>query len=292
MDVTCQDALAVGTSSRRGWTGKLHLTRTRQQLRYVYRNRRRGELSCPCCPDPVIVGFSRGPMVKESPKKRKTAGWVYVVQWSSMPWHVKIGFSKSLKDRFASFLTASPDTLVVVKAFEANPEDEVDLHSRFQASRDVGEWFRLSPSLKTFLESEAVCQTLEAKVKFGRSYEDRIKWVPMRPRLEEVLQALHQEKRLPRFVKSARAYVLWALNDLEVCDYFATSNAIIHHEANREAYQAKTIYNQLISLEDEGLVEKKPGKIFTLSPKGFAELSKLEDDFAMKRKSARSLRLD
>lgn len=230
-------------------------------------------------------------MMQEKPKKRKTTGWVYVVQWSSMPWHVKIGFSKSLKDRFASFLTASPDTLVVVKAFEADQEDEADLHGRFQASRDVGEWFRLSPSLKTFLESEAPCQTLEAKVKFGRGYEDRIKWLPMRPRLEEVLQELHQEKRLPRFVRSARIYVLWALNDLELCDYFATSNAIIHHEANRNAYQAKTIYNQLIALEEEGLVEKNQGKVFALLPKGFEELSKAEDEHAAKRKSARSLRL-
>lgn len=230
-------------------------------------------------------------MVQEKPLRKKTDGWVYVVQWTSMPWHVKIGFSKSLKDRFASFLTASPDTLVVVKTFEANQEDETDLHDRFQASRDVGEWFRLSPSLKKFLENEAPCQTLEAKVKFGRSYEDRIKWMPMRPRLNEVLQELHNEKRLPRFVRNARIYVLWALNDLGLRDYFATSNAIINHEANRNAYQAKTIYNQLIALEEEECIEKGQGKVFSLLPKGFAELTAAEDNYAANRKSARSLRL-
>lgn len=230
-------------------------------------------------------------MVQEKPLKRRNEGWVYVVQWAAMPWHVKIGFSKSLKDRFASFLTASPDTLVVVKAFEADQEEEGLLHGRFQACRDVGEWFRLSPSLKAFLEGEAPCQTLEAKVKFGRGYEDRIKWLPMRPRLRETLQELHQEKRLPRFVKNARIYILWALNDLEVRDYYATSNAIIHHEAHRNAYQAKTIYNQLITLEEEGLINKGPGKVFTLLAKGYEELSKAEDEYAQQRKSARSLRL-
>jgi len=231
-------------------------------------------------------------MVQQKPLKRKTSGWVYVVQWASMPWHVKIGFSKSLKDRFASFLTASPDTLVVVKAFEADQEYETELHGRFYALRDVGEWFRLSPSLKTYLESEAPCQTLEAKVKFGGGYETRIKWMPMRPELPVALEKLHQEKRLPRFVKSAKIYVLWAINDIETCDCFVTSNGIIHHEANRDAYQAKTIYNQLIALEEEGLIEKTSRKTFALLPKGEGELIKAEKENVQKRKSARSLRLD
>lgn len=236
--------------------------------------------------------LSGKPMVQPKPKKPKTSGWVYFVQWASMPYHVKIGFSKSLKDRFASFLTSSPDTLVVIKAFEANQEDEQDLHGRFDASRHAGEWFHFSVSLKKYLESEAPCQTLEAKVKFGNRHESRVKWEPMRPGLAQTLETLHQEKRMPRYVKSARIFVLWAINDIDACDCFATSNAIIHHEANRGAYQAKTIYNQLIDLEEQGFVEKTTTKVFSLTEKGQAELIKAEKEQASKRKSARSLRLD
>jgi hypothetical protein len=218
-------------------------------------------------------------MVQSKQKKRKTDGWVYFVQWASMPYHVKIGFSTSLGDRFASFLTSSPDTLIVVKAFEANRDDEQELHERFENSRHAGEWFHLSIAIKKYLESEALC-------------ESRIQWLPMRPGLAQSLEALHQEKRLPRYVKNARTFVLWAIGDIEACDYFATSNAIIHHEANRDAYQAKTIYNQLIALEEEEMIAKKPGKTFALLPKGESELIRAENESTKKRKSARSLKLD
>jgi hypothetical protein len=231
-------------------------------------------------------------MVQAKEKKRKTEGWVYFIQWASMPYHVKIGFSTSPGERFASFLTSSPDTLIVVKAFEANRDDEKDLHERFDNSRHAGEWFHLSMAIKKYLESEAPCQTLEAKIKFGHKNESRIQWTPMRPGLAQSLEKLHQEKRLPRYVKNARTFVLWAIGDIEACDYFATSNAIIHHEANRDAYQAKTIYNQLIALEEEEVIVKKPGKTFTLLPKGESELIAAEKENAQKRKSARSLRLD
>jgi hypothetical protein len=231
-------------------------------------------------------------MVQPKPLKPKTNGWVYFVQWASMPYHVKIGFSRSLKDRFASFLTSSPDTLVVVKAFEANQDDEQDLHERFEPSRHAGEWFHLSVSLKKYLESEAACQTLEAKVKFGNRHESRIRWEPMRPGLATALETLHQEKRLPRYVKNARIFVLWAINDIEACDCFVTSNAIIHHEANCGAYQAKTIYNQLNDLEEQGLVKKTTAKVFSLTDKGQSALIQAEKEQAAKRKSARSLRLD
>ena len=237
----------------------------------------------------VLSGAS---MVQPKEKKRKTEGWVYFVQWASMPYHVKIGFSASPGERFASFLTSSPDTLIVVKAFEANRDDEQDLHERFDNSRHAGEWFHLSMAIKKYLENEAPCQTLEAKIKFGNRNESRIQWTPMRPGLAQSLEKLHQEKRLPRYVKNARTFVLWAIGDIEACDYFATSNAIIHHEANRDAYQAKTIYNQLIALEEEEVIAKKPGKTFALLPKGESELIAAEKENAQKRKSARSLRLD
>ncbi len=231
-------------------------------------------------------------MVKARPLKVKTSGWVYFVQWASMPWTVKIGFTTSPRERFASFLTCSSDTLVVLKIFEAPPEVEKDLHERFDASRDRREWFRLSPMLKKYLQEEAPCQTLEAKVKFGGGMEEDVRWMPMRPNISVLLEAMQREKRIPRYVKNARLYVLWAINDLDACDYFVTSNAIITHDANTGVYKQKTIYNHLIDLEEEGLVKKNTDKTFCLTDQGRLEIENAErESKEQPRKSVRSLKL-
>jgi len=232
-------------------------------------------------------------MVKQKPLQRKTDGWVYFVQWSSMPWMVKIGFTTSPQDRFASFLTCSADTLVVLKIFQSPREMEKDLHARFDAARERREWFRLSAAIKRYLQEEAPCQTLEAKVKFGKGMEDDVKWVPMRQNTSVLLEAMKQEQRIPGFIKNARLYTLWAIDDLDTCDYFVTSNAIIHHEANRDIYKAKTIYNQLMDLEEEKLIAKRKDKTFSVTEEGKLELENAELDHAeaKPRKSAKSLRL-
>jgi hypothetical protein len=231
-------------------------------------------------------------VVQAKPLKRKSSGWVYFVQWASTPWMVKIGFSSSPRDRFASFLTSSPDTLVVLKIFEGNIDDEKDLHEKFAACRDKREWFRLSPSLKKYLQEEAICQTLEAKTKFGNGTEDDIKWMPMRPDTSALLDAMQKEKRLPRFVKTARLYTLWAINDLDACDFFATSNAVITHDANTGIYKAKTIYNQLMDLADEGLIEKRDNKSFKVTEMGNLELDNVEAEHSQSRPmKTRSLKL-
>lgn len=230
--------------------------------------------------------------MKKKPLKRKNGGWVYFVQWASSPSMVKIGYSSSPRERFASFLTSSPDTLVVIKIFEGDQEDEKLLHERFASCRERREWFRLSPLLKRYLEEEAVCQTLEAKVQFGRGMEDDVKWMPLRPNTAALLAAMQQEKRLPLFVKNARLYTLWAISDLDAADYFVTSNAIIKHEANDFVFQAKTIYNQLAMLEEEGLIQKDKAKTFTLTEEGITLLANAEAEFAATRKkSARSLKI-
>ena len=230
--------------------------------------------------------------MKKKPLKRRNGGWVYFVQWANSPSMVKIGYSASPRERFASFLTCSPDTLVVIKIFEGDQEDEKLLHERFAGCRERREWFRLSPLLKKYLQEEARCQTLQAKVQFGRGMEDDIKWMPLRQDTAALLAAMQQEKRLPSFVKTARLYTLWAINDLDASDYFVTSNAIIKHDANDFIFQAKTIYNQLAMLEEEGLIAKGKDKTFSLENEGVDFLASAEVEFACTRKkNARSLKI-
>lgn len=231
-------------------------------------------------------------MVTRKPIKAKKDGWIYVVHWSGSPHMVKIGFSSSLKERFNQFLTASHEDLIVIKVFEGDMESEKDLHERFAAGRRVGEWFALVPSLRNFLETEAPCQTNEARVKFASSLDGRVKWRPMTIDSRVLLGAMQQEKRIPRYVKNARSFVLWAINDIDGTGFYCTSNAIIHHDANGGAFQAKTIYNTLALLTEEGMVIKGANKCFRLTDQGELELEDMEEEYAeRKRKSVRSLRI-
>ena len=226
--------------------------------------------------------------------KKQSEGWVYVVQWENDPYAVKIGFTTDLKARFSTFLTACRHRLVVLKAFKADMEEEQLLHERFDGCRDSGEWFMLTPGLQRFIQQEMLCHTKEAQTANGAWMKDRVKWYPMAATKRELLEAAQETYKIPAFIANARTYVIWALNDIDSGGFFATSNGIINHPSNKGLYEAKTIYNCLTTIVEEGLAIKNAAKCYRLTELGEKVLLDAEEEYENsrpKRKSAFSTRL-
>lgn len=80
-------------------------------------------------------------------------GWVYFAEGGEK---VKIGFTRSLRQRLHDLRTASSDFLHVSGVIEgATPETEREIHKRFKTEWTRGEWYRLSPRLKAFIREHA-----------------------------------------------------------------------------------------------------------------------------------------
>ena len=226
--------------------------------------------------------------------QKQIEGWVYVVQWENDPYAVKIGFTTDLKGRFSTFLTACRHRLVVLKVFKADIDQEKSLHERFDGCRDNREWFLLTPGLERYIQQEMPCQTKEAQTDIGSWMKESVKWRPMSATKRELLEAAQDVHRIPAFISNARTYVLWAVNDIDGSGFFCTSNGIINHPSNTNLYEAKTIYNCLTSIVEEGLATKSTGKCYRLTEQGEQMLLNAEDDYEQsrpKRKSAYSTRL-
>lgn len=226
--------------------------------------------------------------------KRQNEGWVYVVQWENDPYAVKIGFTTDLKARFSTFLTACRHRLVVLKAFKADIEEEKRLHERFDGCRDNREWFVLTPGLQRFIQQDMPCHTKEAQTTIGTWMKESVKWHPMAATKRELLEAAQDTHRIPGFITNARTYVIWALGDIDGGGFFSTSNGIINHPSNKGLYEAKTIYNCLTAIVEEGLAIKSKGKCYRLTELGEQTLLDAEEEYENnrpKRKSAFSTRL-
>ena len=226
--------------------------------------------------------------------KRQNEGWVYVVHWENDPHAVKICFTTDLTARFSTFLTACRHRLVVLRTFKADIEEEQLLHERFDGCRDSGEWFLLTPGLQRFIQQEMACNTKEAQTVTGGWMKDRVTWHPMAATKWELLEAAQETFKIPAFIVNARTYVIWALNDIDSGGFFATSNGIINHPSNKGLYEAKTIYNCLTAIVEEGLATKSTGKCYRLTELGEKVLLDAEEEYENnrpKRKSAFSTRL-
>jgi hypothetical protein len=81
---------------------------------------------------------------------------VYFVQVGGF---VKIGASDDVRARFRQLLCSSPYELVPLGFIYGDPDGtdelEADLHARFDELRHRGEWFRLEPSLREFINQQA-----------------------------------------------------------------------------------------------------------------------------------------
>ena len=84
----------------------------------------------------------------------------------------------------------------------------------------------------------------------------------------ELLEAAQDTHRIPGFITNARTYVIWALGDIDGGGFFSTSNGIINHPSNKGLYEAKTIYNCLTAIVEEGLAIKSKGNCYLLTELG------------------------
>jgi hypothetical protein len=64
---------------------------------------------------------------------------------------IKIGRTVDLEKRVATFRTSMPDVWVIAVIRGAGKEKEQELHHRFAAHREAGEWFRPHPELLDFV---------------------------------------------------------------------------------------------------------------------------------------------
>jgi hypothetical protein len=71
--------------------------------------------------------------------------------------HIKIGFTAGddAEVRRQALQTGNPSQLVVLFTMDGTRQDETNLHERFSASRECGEWFRPTPDLLQFIIREA-----------------------------------------------------------------------------------------------------------------------------------------
>ena len=78
--------------------------------------------------------------------------------------YVKIGYSKSPKERFSALQTASPERLDLMGYFPGNPDTEKQFHELFDHLRRKGEWFALTRQLYTCINQfELIKHHLEHK---------------------------------------------------------------------------------------------------------------------------------
>lgn len=66
--------------------------------------------------------------------------------------HIKFGVSSNVTRRRHSFTTASPAPVVLLATVEGSNDLELAIQRRLGAFRTRGEWFRLSPEVREFVE--------------------------------------------------------------------------------------------------------------------------------------------
>lgn len=67
---------------------------------------------------------------------------------------IKIGYASNPKKRIASLQTAHHQQLKLLKVIPGTLQAEAALHALFKNDRIKGEWFKRSPSLLSFIESD------------------------------------------------------------------------------------------------------------------------------------------
>ncbi|QPF81635.1 GIY-YIG nuclease family protein [Bradyrhizobium genosp. L] len=90
-------------------------------------------------------------------------GWIYFIKPRGQAGPIKIGFSKSLGERFGSISTASPLLLEIIGSTPGSLEDERFLHRCFAEQHSHGEWFYPSAALHAAIEN-----ILQKGIQFAR----------------------------------------------------------------------------------------------------------------------------
>ena len=77
--------------------------------------------------------------------------WVYFIGCHDA---VKIGYAANVRSRISAIRSCSPAPCYLLCLLRGGKALEGRLHQRFAASRQSGEWFRMTPELETFITEE------------------------------------------------------------------------------------------------------------------------------------------
>jgi len=216
--------------------------------------------------------------------------WCVFTRWESSKQFWRMDFTEQPSELLRAMMRGCYDRLFVIKAQEINARHQQGIEERFENCHKGDGWYIAHPSLRKFLEEEMECQTIKAKHLFDIGHP-RIVWAPVRTDAKERLRKAVLEVDLPPYVKNARRFVLWAIEDIELSERECASRMIIEHPSN-VVYSPRTIYNTVNCLVREGKVLKSSGRLLTLSDDGTEELEGARTIWELKqKKNPRSLRV-
>jgi predicted nucleic acid-binding Zn ribbon protein len=117
-----------------------------------------------CAFNPYLQELER--QAKRDQKKEITEKcFVYYCAWEDRPNAIKIGYTTNVLNRMKSFLTGSPSNLLILAISQVDgPEDEAELHRKFQSSRIRGEWFDIDSSHEFVSHIFALNQSLAISI--------------------------------------------------------------------------------------------------------------------------------
>lgn len=88
--------------------------------------------------------------------------------------HIKFGVSSNVTRRSYSFSTASPAPIVLLATVKGSNDLELGIQRRLEAARAVGEWFRITPEVRSFVlqmqREGTACGSLEEAEKQFRQW--------------------------------------------------------------------------------------------------------------------------
>lgn len=112
----------------------------------------RGIRRSPSAPDPTPLP-PQPTYLFEDPS---APGWVYFAYCAG---RIKIGYTANLGVRMAHLATHAPMPVTLLLAISGDETYEEDFHQQFSADRAHLEWFRLSASLREFIEERLEPET-------------------------------------------------------------------------------------------------------------------------------------
>lgn len=244
----------------------------------------------------------KGTCSKSSKMSEDSLKFLLVASWSNDPDAICIWPCASPEQAISSLREIAPYSRHTLHAALVSNEKNGALAffwTRFEHfAFDRPNWFRFSTGIKAFLSMECTNETKVLDIAWERiSAVVPCIYEPLNFHLTagEKLSLRSQAGIIPKWVQSAEAYVLWAINGINE-NTICTSKRIINHPANAGLYVKSTVYNALATLRDKELVAEEwieSLRVYVLTRQGQSVLATMEEDYADShpRRSARSLRI-
>lgn len=219
-------------------------------------------------------------------KRSGGSAYIYFVQWQNDPDFLKIGMTKNMASRMATFITYSPSRLIVLGIMECKSWYKAELlekslHAFFKEERHRDEWFKNSERIQSYIKTDVDKKiTREIYRDFIRQYSGGKRASIVLAKSDNLTkEQIWSDKWLlygwPRYIKQCRDFVIWALAK----DVLSTG-AIIDYDDAEDLFTKRTIYNTVHILKEEGIITKtaKSGK-WRLTKEGLMIFKEMDEMF-------------